>query len=107
MDSAYKTTGATFKPLRFNIYRGPNITTSSTLSATHGSAYSHDFYPECDVGIVIPKTMSITGLPAGLTDNGNGTVTGTPTSAGNTNITISCTNNAGQQAQKSVQLQVT
>ncbi len=103
---AWATNGSTDTPLRFNIYRGPNITTASPITGTHGTPFSYDFYFECDVGVVTPKVITIGNLPAGLTDNGNGTVTGTPVSSGNTSILISCTNNVGQLATKTVTLQI-
>lgn len=106
MDDAYKITGSTDEPLRFNIYRGPHLTPASPLSAAHGSPYSHDFYNDCDVGIVTPKTINVIGLPAGLTFDGVSAISGTPTSAGTSTLTVSCTNNVGQEAQQTVQLQV-
>jgi hypothetical protein len=103
---ATKPNGSTCTPLRVSINRGPHLSTASTLTATHGSPYSHDFYPECDVGILTPKTMTVAGLPAGLTFNGVSAISGTPTSAGTSTLTVSCTNNVGQQAQETVQLVV-
>ena len=98
----YKTDGSTAQPARFTIYRGPNITQAG-LYIQAGVPLNYNIYPACDVGIVTPKTMSMTGLPSGLTFNfvqasGNtpavATVTGTPTVGGTASLT--CTNNVGQ-----------
>ncbi|WP_328296763.1 putative Ig domain-containing protein [Streptomyces sp. NBC_00435] len=48
-------------------------------------------------GGTAPYTWSATGLPAGLSiDSATGTVTGTPTTAGNSNVTVTATDAAGK-----------
>src|SRR5207302_8975351 len=54
----YKPDGSTMEPLRFSINRGPRITTAS-LSAAAGNSFRHDFYGECDVGVLTPKSLSV------------------------------------------------
>jgi hypothetical protein len=114
MVAAYKPTGATFQPARFNIYRGPNITTASTINGSNGVPFTHDFYPECDVGAATinpnngpPYKIAITGLPAPLTLNSNGIVTGTPSGAGDSTLSLTCRNSGGQTANKTVTLHIT
>ena len=82
----YKTNGSTGAPLRFTINRGPHITTVATLTATHGTAFSHDFYTECDVGSITLKTINVTGLPSGITFDGVSTASGTPLSPGTSTL---------------------
>ncbi|MEU6151647.1 S8 family serine peptidase [Actinosynnema sp. NPDC047251] len=47
-------------------------------------------------GGAAPYTFSFTGLPAGLTGNSNGTVTGSPTTAGTSNVTVTVTDSASR-----------
>jgi len=42
-----------------------------------------------------PTAFGATGLPAGLSVNASGTITGTPTAAGTSNVSISATNGSG------------
>ncbi|MEK9281691.1 MULTISPECIES: putative Ig domain-containing protein [unclassified Bradyrhizobium] len=102
----YKPDGSTMEPLRFSINRGPRMTTGP-LSAAAGESYRHDIYEECDVGVMTPKTLSVKGLPQGLSlDPSAGLITGTPAATGVSNLTISCTNNAGQTATRATTLTV-
>ncbi|WP_433273144.1 S8 family peptidase [Actinosynnema sp. CS-041913] len=43
-----------------------------------------------------PNTFSFSGLPAGLTGNASGQVTGTPTAAGTSNVTVTVTDSASR-----------
>ncbi|WFU39389.1 putative Ig domain-containing protein [Bradyrhizobium sp. CB82] len=102
----YKADGSTMEPLRFSINRGPRVTTGA-LSATAGDDYRHDIYAECDVGVMMPKVLSVKGLPQGLSfDSSTGLITGAATATGVSNLTISCTNNAGQTATRTATLTV-
>jgi hypothetical protein len=102
----YKPDGSTMEPLRFSINRGPRITTGP-LSAAAGDSYRHDIYRECDVSVMVPKILSIKGLPPDLPfDSSTGLITGTPTATGVSKLTISCTNNAGQTARRAATLTV-
>lgn len=81
---------------------GPNITTTS-LSGTHGTVYSHDLYPETPAGTLVPKVITCTGLPAGLSFSATtGLITGTPSSAGSSSVVIGVTNSSGQTASTTV-----
>jgi len=66
------------------------ITTTTLPGATIGTAYSTTIGV---TGGVAPYTFSITAgaLPAGLTMNASGTISGTPTAAGTFNFTVSVT----------------
>jgi len=102
----YKPDGSTMEPLRFSINRGPRMTTGS-LSAAAGNSYRHDIYGECDVGVMTPKRLSVEGLPRGFSfDPSAGLITGTSASTGASNLTISCTNTAGQTATRKTTLTV-
>jgi hypothetical protein len=102
----YKPDGSTMEPLRFSINRGPRVTTGS-LSAAAGNSYRHDIYGECDVGVMTPKLLSVEGLPRDFSfDLSAGLITGTSASPGASNLTISCTNTAGQTATRKTTLTV-
>jgi Putative Ig domain len=102
----YKSDGSTMEPLRFSINRGSRVTTGS-LSAAAGNSYRHDIYEECDVGVMTPKLLSVEGLPRGFSfDPSAGLITGTSASTGTSNLTISCTNAAGQTATRKTTLTV-
>lgn len=102
----YKPDGSTMEPLRFSINRGPRITTS-LLSAVAGDSYRHDIYEECDVGVMTPKILSVKGLPQGLSfDPSAGLITGKPTAAAVSELTISCTNNGGETTTRTTALTV-
>ena len=67
---------------------GP-VVTSGNLTATHGVSYDYDVYPAANVGTLLPKTLTVTGLPAGLTFSpSTGHITGTPTSAGSSTLAV-------------------
>lgn len=103
---AYDTTGSTCEPARFTINRGPHVTTTA-LTVTTGVSYSKDIYPECDVGRMLPKAITVTGLPTGLSfSSTTGLITGTNSTPGDTTVTIGVTNNIGQTVSKDVTLTV-
>jgi hypothetical protein len=69
----------------------PVISSSLTATGTVGTAFSHQIAASGS-----PTSFGATGLPAGLSLNtGNGAITGTPTTAGTSNVTISATNGSG------------
>ena len=85
---------------------GPNITTG-TLNLTVNAPYTHDLYPECNCGTLVPKAVTCTGLPAGLSFSpATGLITGTPTAVGTTAVTVGVTNAVGQTASASVSVVV-
>jgi hypothetical protein len=69
----------------------PAITSSTTASGTMGSAFSYQI-----TATNSPTSYGASGLPAGLSINtGTGLISGTPTSAGTSAVTISATNGGG------------
>lgn len=85
---------------------GPNITTG-TINLTNGVSMSHDLYPECDCGTLLPKVITCTGLPTGLSFSAvTGLITGTPTVNATTSIAIRVTNSSGQTATTNVNIVV-
>jgi hypothetical protein len=69
----------------------PVITSSTTATGTVGSAFSYQI-----TATNSPTSYNATGLPAGLTVNtSTGAISGTPTAAGTSNVTISATNSGG------------
>lgn len=69
----------------------PVITSAATASAVQGQPFSYQIMASGS-----PTSFNATGLPAGLTINTNtGLISGTPTSSGTINITLSATNAVG------------
>ena len=67
------------------------ITSASTASGTVGSAFSYQI-----TATNTPTSYGATGLPAGLSVNsGTGLISGTPTAAGTSTVTLSATNGGG------------
>lgn len=103
--------GCSSKVHRIAIEVGPVINLSD-FTVTQDTAYSMDVYPLVNCGILTTdgankaKTISITGLPAGLAyDDSTGILSGTSTAAtGERTLTITATNSVGQQATKQVKL---
>ena len=75
----------------------PAITTTSLSDGEVGTAYSQKLEATGDPTI----TWSVSGtLPAGLTLNSDGTITGTPTTAGQFTFTATATNSAGSDSKE-------
>ena len=69
----------------------PVITSATTASGTVGSAFSYQI-----TALSSPASYEATGLPAGLTVNsGTGLISGKPTAAGTSTVTLSATNSTG------------
>lgn len=92
-------------PVRGYVDIGPKITTT-TLNIIINVAMSYNLYPDCNCGTLWKnKAITVTGLPTGLSfDPATFLITGTPTSAGTTSITIGVTNFNGQTASKNVNI---
>lgn len=102
---AYQAGGAVEYVARGYIDVGPNITNSSISYSN--SAASYDLYSIAKCGTLLPKTMSVTGLPAGLSFNPSTfLITGTAT-IGSYTINVSTTNSSGQSASQNITLAVT
>jgi len=69
----------------------PVISSSLAASATVGTAFTY----QIEANGSTPTSYGATGLPEGLSVNASGTITGTPTVAGTSNVTISATNGSG------------
>lgn len=90
---AWKPDGSTFVPARFSIVRGPRMI-STGKAITVGSPATVDLYVVSDVGVATPKTISVTGLPTGMSFNPTtGLATGTP--GNNATASITTTNSFG------------
>jgi hypothetical protein len=77
------------------IAAAPVITSSLTANGTVGTVFSYSI-----VATNSPTSYSATGLPAGLSINtSTGVISGTPTAAGTTNVTIAATNGSGTDTQ--------
>jgi hypothetical protein len=69
----------------------PVITSSGSASGKVGAAFSYQITASNS-----PTSFNATGLPAGLTVNTNsGLISGTPTTIGNSNVSLSATNAGG------------
>jgi len=69
----------------------PVITSATTASGTVGSAFSYQI-----TASNTPTSYGATGLPAGLSVKGtSGLISGTPTAAGTSTVTLSATNSGG------------
>ncbi|KAA0689871.1 hypothetical protein DTW90_30745 [Neorhizobium sp. P12A] len=95
--------GETCKPQRVAINVGPNLSNVLiNIGSAAGSKY--DLYAAVDVGDLVPATISVTGLPSGLTFN---TTTGLITNDGSAVVSsftasVTATNAVGQSATSTV-----
>jgi hypothetical protein len=68
----------------------PVISSSLTATGTVGTAFTYQIAASGS-----PTSFGATGLPTGLSVNASGTITGTPSVAGTSNVSISATNGSG------------
>ena len=69
----------------------PSITSAMTATGTVGSSFSYQITASNS-----PASYSATGLPSGLSVNtGSGLISGTPTAAGTSTVTLNATNSSG------------
>jgi hypothetical protein len=82
-----------------------SVTTTSLASGTVGSAYSQAL---AAAGGTTPYTWSLTAgtLPAGLTLNSNGTISGTPTTAATSTFTVQVRDSAQATATSQLSIQI-
>jgi hypothetical protein len=80
-----------------------SVTTTSLPSGTVGVAYSAQL---AATGGTAPYTWSSAGLPAGLSLSASGAITGTPTAAGSTPVSVKVTDSSTPQLSASAQLNV-
>ena len=66
----------------------PSITTTSLETGYVGVAYSDQLEAVVAEGTNVTWSLENSSLPAGLTLNGNGTISGTPTTAGQFSVTV-------------------
>ncbi len=84
-------TGTKGLVITINVPSAPVITSSGTASGSTGSAFSYIITASNS-----PASYGATGLPAGLSVNtATGAISGTPSTAGTYNTTVSATNPAG------------
>src|SRR5207248_2831216 len=82
--------GPASNPVTFTIAATPVITSPLTACGTVGIAFSYTITATNN-----PTTFNATPLPAGLSVNtSTGVISGTPTTAGTTNVTITASNGA-------------
>lgn len=91
--TAKNTSGTGMKTLQLTVNAAPqppSITSSLTASATVGSSFTYQIS-----GSNSPTSFGATGLPAGLSVNSTGLISGTPTTAGTYSVGLSATNSTG------------
>ena len=78
--------------ISFNVTPGPPVVTTSSLpNGTYGTAYSTSLAAGAGTGVYSSYALVSGTLPAGLTFNSNGTITGTPTAATVSAVTLGFT----------------
>lgn len=100
----YKSGGALGYTAKGYIDIGPTVT-STSISYSNGTG-TFDLYFIGDCGTLVPKTMSVTGLPSGLSFSPTTfRITGTATT-GTYTINMSVTNSSGQNVSSNITLTV-
>ena len=102
----YPLEGGFARPQRLALHIGPRLASITWPNATVGQAYTFDLYAACDAGQLTSdvsgqrsKTITVIGLPAGLSYNdGTGLVTGTPTAIGTASPKVTVVNSRGQSS---------
>jgi sugar lactone lactonase YvrE len=80
----------------------PVITSASTANATVGSAFSYQV-----AATNSPTSFTATGLPAGLSINATtGLISGSPTTAGSSSVTLTATNDLGSSSPLELNLSI-
>ncbi len=92
--------------LSITVYAGLTITTTSLPNGTVNSAYSVTLHSGGGVG-TITWSVSQGSLPPGLSLSSSGTISGSPTTAGTTNFTISASDSGTPQQTKTQGLSIT
>jgi hypothetical protein len=92
--------------LNITIYTGLTITTSSLPNGTVNSAYSAALQSAGGTG-TITWSLAQGSLPAGLTLGSSGTISGSPTTAGTANFTVSATDSSSPPQTKTQGLSIT
>ncbi len=89
--SATNSGGTGSATLTLTVVAVPVITSAATVSGNVGSAFSYQI-----TASNAPSSFGALGLPDGLSVNrGTGLISGTPTAAGTSTVTLSATNSAG------------
>jgi len=89
--NSYGTGSATLTITISAAQQAPSITSSLSASGIRGSAFSYQI-----TATNSPTSYNATGLPSGLSVNtSTGVISGTPSAAGTTSVTISATNSGG------------
>jgi hypothetical protein len=92
--SATNATGTGTTTLTLSVVAGgvaPAITSATSASATVGTAFTYQITASNN-----PTAFSANGLPTGLSvSTSSGAITGTPTTAGTSSVTLSATNGTG------------
>ncbi|HBY63886.1 MAG TPA: hypothetical protein DEH78_29015 [Solibacterales bacterium] len=81
----------------------PSVTTDSLPEGTVGVSYTGMVGT---VGGDAPIRLSATGLPAGLSMSPNGSITGTPTEAGDFTVAVTATDASGESTGRNVSLRI-
>ncbi len=79
------------------------VSTTSLSNGTVGVGYSASVAAS---GGVPPYTFAVSGLPDGLSATPDGSISGTPTTAGSVNVSVTVTDSTGATASKSVGLTI-